>query len=78
MWGLDCGKYGVPCYQKKEDGIDQVGGIDLEALLNLDKPLGDGTELEVSVRVIKKGKRLKTNPWLKETSKFIRKTKKRK
>lgn len=60
MCGRSCGERGVTCYKFRN--TNQVGGVSLEAVMGEEFP--DGTVLEVSVRVVKRTRYWRKNPWL--------------
>jgi hypothetical protein len=82
--GGGCGRDGVACYQILKDGKkpkdpEHAGaymyGLPLENVLN--KNLWDGAILEVTVKLIKQGKRT-TNPWWEQAQERRKKAKKKK
>lgn len=55
-WGTTSGEQGIACYD------DHLYGLPLEELTG---PLGHGAQVEVTVRVLKRGRKV-SNPWLKK------------
>lgn len=67
--GVTAGKHGIPCYVYADvDGeqANQMYGLSLHNVLGLDcATLGEGSELEVTVRIVKRRKG-RINPWWKQ------------
>jgi hypothetical protein len=67
MFGVTSGTYGMVAYEWK-DGSEETNalyGLPLSHVLGSD-PLPTGTTIEVDLRIVKRGKHLRTNPWLRK------------